>query len=296
MDTPTTPPLDWDDLKVFLAVARAQSLGGAARVLGQTQPTMGRRLRALEERLGVALFQRGSAGFVLSDEGAAVLAHAERMEEEALAFQRTLAGQQQQLEGLLRVSSSDWFGLNVLAPIFARFQEAHPHVCIELITEQRLLSLARREADLVFRIRPFDEADVVQRRICTVHYALYGARQLARPVASDGSGTPLVTMDTAFASMPDVRWLQRLLPRAHVAMRSNNRGVQTALCMAGRGWAVLPTQLGDTAPGLVKADLGEAPPPREVWVGYHPDLRRLLRLRKLLEFTAQALGDGDSAG
>lgn len=286
--------MDWDDIKVFLAVARAQSLGGAARALGQTQPTMGRRLRAFEEQLGVALFQRGSkSGFVLSDEGAAVLAHAERMEEEALAFQRTLLGQQQQLEGLLRVSSSDWFGLNVLAPIFARFQEQHPQVCIELITEQRLLSLARREADLVFRIRPFDEADVVQRRICTVRYALYGARQLAKPVAGDGSGTPLVTMDTAFASMPDVRWLQRLLPHAHVAMRSNNRGVQTALCVAGRGWAVLPTQLGDKAPGLVRADLGEAPPPREVWVGYHPDLRRLLRLRRLLEFTAQALGAAD---
>jgi DNA-binding transcriptional LysR family regulator len=287
--------MDWDDIKVFLAVARARSLGGAAKLLGQTQPTMGRRLRAFEQQLGVALFQRGPEGFVLTDEGAQVLTHAERMEEEALGFGRSLAGQQGQqgqLEGLLRVSSSDWFGLHVLAPVFARFQEKHPRVVIELITESRLLNLARREADLVFRIRAFDEPDIVQRRLMRIHYALYGARHLDKPVASDGAGTALVTMDAAFSSMPDVRWLQRLLPNARVAMRSNNRSVQAALCAAGRGWAVLPTQLGDSTPGLVRADLGEAPPAREVWVGFHQDLRRLLRLRRLLEFTVEAVGSG----
>ena len=281
--------MDWDDIKVFLAIARARSLGGAAKALGQTQPTMGRRLRAFEEQLGVALFQRSADGFALTDEGALVLGHAERMEEEALGFGRALAGQETELEGLLRVSSSDWFGLHVLAPVFARFQEKHPRVCIELITESRLLNLARREADLVFRIRPFEEADVVQRRLMTVDYALYGAAQLARPLVGDGTGTPLVTMDAAFGSMPDVRWLQRLLPQAHVVSRSNNRDVQTAMCVAGRGWAVLPVQLGDKAPGLVRADLGESPPGRDVWVGYHQDLRRLVRLRRLLDFTVEAL-------
>ncbi len=283
--------MDWDDIKVFLAIARARSLGGAARALGQTQPTMGRRLRAFEERLGMALFQRSSAeGFLLSDDGARVMAHAERMEEEALAFDRTLAGQETQLEGLLRVSASDWFGLHVLTPVFARFQEKHPRVCIELITESRLLNLARREADVVFRIRPFEEADVVQRRLTTIHYALYGASHLQKPRASDGGeGTPLITMDSAFGTMPDVRWLQRVLPKAHVAMRSNNREVQTAMCVAGRGWAVLPTQLGDRAPGLMRVELGEAPPSRDVWVGFHQDLRRLARLRRLVEFTVEAL-------
>lgn len=283
--------LDWDDVKVFLAIARARSLGGAAKALGQTQPTMGRRIRAFEEKLGVALFQRSGEGFSLTDEGASVMTSAERMEEEALAFERTLAGQEGELEGLVRVSSSEWFGLHVLTPVFARFQEKHPRVCIELVTEQRLMSLARREADLVFRIRPFEEPEIVQRRLMTVRYALYGARQLATPQAGDGTGTPLVTMDTAFSAMPDVRWLQRVLPNAHVAMRSNNREVQTAMCVAGRGWAVLPCQLGDHAPGLVRADVGEAPPQRDVWVGFHQDLKRLARLRRLLEFTVDALAD-----
>jgi DNA-binding transcriptional LysR family regulator len=99
--------MEWGDLRVFLAVARAGTLGAAARRLGQTQPTMGRRLRALEAAVGHALFQRTAEGFVLTDEGRAALAHAECMEEEALAVQRELTGADAELEGPLRLSSSE---------------------------------------------------------------------------------------------------------------------------------------------------------------------------------------------
>ncbi len=282
--------MDWDHIKVFLSVARLGSLGAAARALGQTQPTIGRRLRAFEQTLGQALFQRGSAGFVLTDEGALVLAHAQRMEEEALAFERRLAGQALQLEGELRVSSSEWFGACVLAPVFARFREAHPKISIELVTDSRLFSLARQEADLVFRIRPFDDAEVVQRRLMRMAYAVYGASHLPKPAPGDGEGATLITMDSAFDDLPDVEWLRSRLPRAQAGLRSNNRQVQAAFCASGSGWAVLPCALGDSTPGVVRLDLGEAPPSRDVWVGFHRDLRRVPRLRSLLDFTVETLG------
>ncbi|SFO48864.1 LysR family transcriptional regulator [Sphingomonas sp. OK281] len=98
--------MEWGDLRVFLAVARERSLGGAGRRLGQSQPTMGRRLRALEEAVGQTLFQRTKDGFVLTDEGARVLVHAERMEDEAQALQRELTGNDSVLEGMLRVTAS----------------------------------------------------------------------------------------------------------------------------------------------------------------------------------------------
>src|ERR1700744_6127652 len=120
--------MEWSDLRIFLAVAREGTLGAAARKLGQSQPTMGRRLRALEQAVGQTLFQRTGDGFVLTDEGAAVLSHAERIEEEASAFQRQLAGQDRQLEGMLRISSSDWFGAHMLAPVFAEFAKLQPRV------------------------------------------------------------------------------------------------------------------------------------------------------------------------
>ncbi len=134
--------MDWGDVRIFLAIARRGTLGAAARLVGQTQPTMGRRLRALEEAVGHALFQRTSDGFVLTDEGTAVLAYAERMEEEALGFTRALAGTDTQLTGLLRVSSSDWFGIHVLTPLFARFLAKHRGVSIELVTDSRRYNLA----------------------------------------------------------------------------------------------------------------------------------------------------------
>lgn len=288
--------MEWSDLKIFLAIARAGSLGGAARLIGQTQPTMGRRLKVLEQALGQTLFQRTPAGFVLTDEGAAVLPHAERIEEEALGLQRLLAGQGGELQGLLRLSSSDWFGVHLLTPVCAEFRALHPGVTLELLTEARLLSLARREADLVFRIRPFDEPDIVQRRLMRLDYALYGARGTVPPQAGDGMGQALVTMDAAFSEMPDAAWLRRLLPLARPGFQSNSREAQARACAAGAGLAVLPCALADALPGLVRIDLGEAPPGREVWVGYHRDLRGLARLRALLELVFARLGSQTLGG
>jgi DNA-binding transcriptional LysR family regulator len=283
--------MEWSDLRIFLAIARAGTLGAAARKVGLTQPTMGRRLRALEGAVGHALFQRTADGFVLTDEGSAVLQHAESIEEETLAIERRLAGDEARLEGRLRISSSDWFGTHMLAPVLAELGKRHPSVTVELLTDARLYSLSRREADLAFRIKRFDEPEVISRRLMHVSYALYGRRATKSPRLGDGSGVRVVTMDTAFAGMPDARWLARVLPRATVAFRSNNREVQARLCASGAGLAVLPRPLGDATPGLVAIDLGEAPPGRDTFVGYHRDLRRLPRLRALLDLVFERLGD-----
>ncbi|KQV68453.1 LysR family transcriptional regulator [Rhizobium sp. Root1220] len=281
--------MDWSDLKVFLAIARGGTLGAAARSLGSTQPTMGRRLRALEGSLGQPLFQRTADGFVLTDEGTTVLARAERMEEEALGLERELAGQSRQVSGFLRLSSSDWFGAHVLSPVLAEFSQAYPNVVVELLTDSRLLSLARREADIVFRIAPFSEPEVISRKLLHVDYGLYIRRGEPQPKAGDGTGARLVTMDEAFGGMPDVAWLKRILPKADIVMRSNNRDVQATLCANGAGLAVLPRPLGDATAALERVDLGETPPGRDTWVGYHRDMKRLARLRALLDLVIERL-------
>lgn len=278
--------MEWSDLRIFLAIAREGTLGAAARKLGQTQPTMGRRLRALEHALGHKLFQRTSDGFILTDEGAAVLIHAERMADEAASVQRQLAGQGQQLEGMLRITSSDWFGTHILTPVLAEYSRLHPRVTVELLTDARVFSLARREADVAFRIQPFDEVDVASRKLLHMRYGLYARTDILAPVAGDGTGSLLVTMDTAYDGAPDAVWLKRMLPRAHIAFRSNNRDVQAHMCMHGTGLAVLPRPLGDALAGVRLIDLGEAPPGRDTWVGYHTDMRQLVRLRALLDMVA----------
>ncbi|KWT96929.1 MULTISPECIES: LysR family transcriptional regulator [unclassified Variovorax] len=282
--------MEWSDIKIFLAVARHGTLGAAARQAGVSQPTMGRRLKALEASMSASLFQRTPEGFVLTAAGEAALAHAEQMEEEALAFERDVAGESRQLEGLLRVSTSDWFGVHMLSPVLAQFMRRHPGVQVELLTDARLLNLSRREADLVLRIHPFDEPDVLQRKLMHVPYALYGAAGGAAPQAGDGAGATLLTMDTAFRGFPDALWLRRMLPNARIAFGSNSREAQAAMCAEGLGLAVLPMPLAARIPQLQSIDLGEPPPGRDVWLGYHRDMRQSARLRALIDHMTSAFG------
>lgn len=275
--------MEWSDLKIFLAIARHGTLGAAARAAGQSQPTMGRRLRALEAAVGHSLFQRTSDGFVLTDEGTAALLHAERIEEEALAFERELAGQGRQLEGVLRIASSDWFGAHVLTPILARLTTEYPQLTVELLTDARIYSLARREADLAFRITPFDESGVIRRKLTHLDYGLYGAAGTPAPEPGSGRSSRLVTMDHGFAAFPDAAWMRETFPHASVAFRSNSRDAQARAVLSGAGIAVLPRLMADRLPGLVAFEVPSPPPGRDVWVGYHGDLRRLRRLRVVLE-------------
>lgn len=281
--------MEWSDIRVFLAIAREGTLGAAARKLGQTQPTMGRRLRTLEAALGNKLFQRTTGGFALTDEGTALLPLAERMEDDALAIERQMSGQAHHLEGGLRITSIDWFGARVLSPVLAEFATCHPRVTVELLTDQRFLSLSRREADMAFRFGPFDEPDVVSRKILQVSYGAYIRKGLGHPKAGDGTNTNLMALDAAFAGTPDDTWLQVTLPNASTIFRSNSRGVQATMCAAGAGVAVLPRSLGDTMTELERLDLGSTPPSRDMWIGYHRDLGRLARLRALLDFVVARL-------
>lgn len=283
--------MEWGDVRIFLAIARTGTLGAAARTLRLSHPTIGRRLRALEDSTGQALFQRTADGFVLTEEGTAVLSLAEQMEESALAMQRRLAGEQQKLEGTLRVSSADWFGAYVLPPVIAEYSRDYPLVEIEILTGTRLFNLAQREADVAFRIVPFDGPDIVQRRLIHMQYGVYVAAASTDPVDGDGTGSRLIAMDTSTGAFPDIDWLKQRFPNAGVGLRSNNRNVQAQICGSGLGIAVLPRPVGDQIGTIRRLDLGEDPPQREIWMGYHRDLRRLHRLRAFVDLTIKHLAN-----
>lgn len=271
--------MEWSDVRIFLAIARAGTLGGAARSLNTSHPTVGRRLRALEQAIGQTLFQRTADGFILTDEGNGIIPLAEQMEEGALAMERRLAGQEQNLRGSLRISSADWFGAYVLPPVLAEFSQTYPDVDVEILTGTRLFNLAQREADLAFRIVPFETADVVQRRLFTLEYGVYIAEDAADPEYGDGTGLRLITHDTSTGHYPDIAWLIEAFPNAKPVLRSNNRNVQARMCRQGVGLAVLPRAVGTQITGIRRLELPAAPPARDIWMGYHRDLRHLSRLR-----------------
>lgn len=284
--------MEWSDVRIFLAVARAGSLGEAARRLGVSHPTVGRRIKALEEEAEQPLFRRTADGLVLTDAGDRVLSLAESMENSALSMERRLAGNHERLEGILRVSSADWFAAFVLAPVFVELGRVHPAVVPEVIASYRQLDLTRREADVAFRIVPFSEPDIVQRRLMTMRYGVYATAATAAAAKRDPASVGLILMNSAQSHFPDVAWLIERFPDAPRVFTSTSRSVQAQMCLRGRGIAVLPRPLGDATAGLQRIAALGTPPTRDVWVGYHQDLRHMDRLRAMLDITQALLGGG----
>lgn len=284
--------MEWSDVRIFLAVSREGSLGAAARALSLSHPTISRRISALEQAVGQPLVQRHDHGILLTQAGAKVLALAEEMESAALAFERRLLVTEGE-PGSLRISSADWFATYVLPPVIDALLHDLPNVLPEILVSSRRFDLSRREADVAFRVVPFDEPGIVQCRLRRLDYGLYRRVDDPSPARGDGRGTRLIVMDVSEHSYPEVDWLRNVLPHAQPAIVSNHRALQARLCQQGLGLAVLPRAVGDATSGLALIDLGEAPPQRHIWMGYHEDLRDLHSVRALADKAVHMLG-GDA--
>lgn len=277
--------MDWDDVRSFLAIARARTLSGAARDLGVRQSTMSRRLEALEEKAGARLLQRTPGGYELTALGEAVLGNAERMEAEAIAVERIVQGRDVALSGVVRVTTVEYMAEMLLPEAIARLQAQYPGIGIDVLSDPRSLNLSRREADLAIRMSRFEGNQLVSRRITTAASALYvSPGYLAvHGAAGQGTGHAIVTVLEDQAHLPEARWLNEKMPLSRVALRSNNRAAQRAAVQAGLGAACLPCIMADGFPGLVRMPGVEPGPSREVWLGVHADLRHMPRIRAVID-------------
>jgi DNA-binding transcriptional LysR family regulator len=274
--------LDWDDLKTFLAIARHGTLSAAARAMKVSQTTMGRRLEHLHGRAGATLLERTPGGFRLTPTGASILADVERMEEASLALERTIAGDDRCLQGLVRVTTVESLAALVLTPGLAALQADHPGIVVELITDNRSLSLARREADIAVRLGRFDAHETVVRKIGEMAFAVYGApdyldRHGQPDWVSGAMGHRIVRVQDDLLQTPDARWFADHTQRAEPALLANSREVQLRAVAAGLGLGHLPCYLAASYPGLIRLDAGPAVV-REIWMGVHRDTRHAPRI------------------
>jgi DNA-binding transcriptional LysR family regulator len=285
--------LDWDDLRYFLAVARAGSLSAAARALGVAQPTVGRRIGAFERQVGARLFEATPGGQKLSATGRRILAHAEQMERDALAAERITSGRDAGLSGPLCITASEWMIQSILAPLLAPFVARHGELQLELLAEARHLSLVRREADIAIRPSRFEQQEVVQREVAVVSFGLYASDgYLAEHGAPDFErqceGHALIGMSEALGKVPDVEWLPRVAARARVVMRTNGREPMARMAAAGMGITCLPRFIGDATPGLRLLPAPAPAPARQLWLGVHRDARSVPRVKVSAAFLSDS--------
>lgn len=281
--------MNWDNLKVFLAVARAGSLRGAAQSTRQSLSTVSRRIDALEDELGARLFDRRPDGYTLTEAGADILEDTEDLQRRASHIERKVLRRDQSLAGSVRVTLPDVVISHLLADDFVAFRDAHPEIDLQLITTYAVLDIMRGDADIALRFANAPDGQLVGRKLPAFCDSYYASRDyLAAVDLGDPAGgaawigyydTPIVP-DTVLAG-----------PHPHLPVRwtINSLPARVAACKSGLGLAMLPCFIGDQEPSLVRVT--DLPPTSlaDTWLLVHPALRDAGRTRVVLDFFVNAL-------
>lgn len=283
---------DWNDLRHFLAVARTGSTLAASRVLGVNQTTTARRVAVLERALGLKLFDRRQAGYVLTEAGRELLATAERVDIEASAFATQAGAIARRVSGVIRVTTNEGLANVVMAPALSAFRRLHPEVRVDLVVDETRLDLARGAADVALRTgaRP-SETGLVGRRLIPMAWAAYCSRDYAeqhgRPDRVDSlCRHALIGAEGPIAALPGWTWLQQAAPEAEVVARSSSITNLISAVKAGLGVTVLPCVLADSDPALIRCMGPIEGVQSDVWLLTREDLRKAPRVRVFLDFLA----------
>ncbi len=281
--------MDWDDIRIFLALARGGSVRGASARLGISHSTVGRRIERLETALSVKLFNRLPEGYSLTAEGERFHRRAETVEKDVQNLELDLLGRDARLEGWIRVTLPDILASHLLMPALIEFRERYPDIDLEIFPSYDLLDISRRDADVAIRFDNRPPEHLVGIRLPPFVSAVYASPQYlashdisAEPASASWIGWrdavpfPAWTASTPFADVP-VRWAV------------DDPLLQLKAAQAGLGLAWLPCFLGDREAGLVRVPPGDVIPGRTAWILHHPELRTTERVRLFVRHIRAAI-------
>jgi DNA-binding transcriptional LysR family regulator len=286
--------IDWNRARAFLATAGSGSLSAAARELGLTQPTLSRQVAALEEELGVTLFERVGKKLVLTPTGESLLGHVRTMGEAAAAMTVAASGSAQETEGRVSISATDAYAAYLLPDIVERIRREAPQITIVIVSQNSLSDLRRREADIAIRhVRP-DEDGLIGKLVCESTAHFYASRSwLAR------NGRPASIAEIAPQDLIAYEEIERFTEfmrgvgvRASAGdfrMVSENSVVVWEMVKRGLGICIMSRDIGDRTEGVVDLFPQMEPPRFPVWLVTHRELRTSRRIRLVYEILAEEL-------
>ncbi|HVJ51022.1 MAG TPA: LysR family transcriptional regulator [Aliidongia sp.] len=284
---------DWNDLRFFLELARQGRLAAAAKRLRVDNATVSRRIADLERMLDTKLFDRASAGFLLTEAGSRLLPQAEAMEAQALGIASgTPRGAA--VAGRVRIAMMEGIASQYVAARLPALAERAPELLVELVTSPALFNLTRREADISLSFVPVRGPRLTIRRIGAFALFLYAA-----PAYLARHGTPASLEDLRchrfvdyiedLVQIPEVHWLLDIVPEPNVALRSSSMFAQQTAAANGAGLVLLPAFAGETDPRLVPVLKPLARTERPIFLAFHQDLEFVPRIRTVARFLEETV-------
>jgi len=281
--------INWDNLRLFLAVVRAQSAQEAARRLQVDHSTITRRLHRLEKELGAQLFERTPAGHLLTPAGQRLLEHVERMESSMVLVGEDIGGDSHMLTGHVRLGATEGFGSFFLAPHLSHFCDRHPGIQVELLIVPRFINLSQREADLAVNIERPQPSGQVCSKLTDYRLRLYASRryvQQHRPIRrlQDLAAHRFFGYVEELVFSQELRYLGGIVPEVASSLRSTSVVAQYNAVREGRGLAVLPCFMAEPCEDLVSVLHDAVDLRRTFWIAAPADRRELARVRALWDY------------
>lgn len=285
-----SPSSSLDDWLLVARVAEQASLVLAAQRLGISHATAFRRLGALEQRLGVRLFERRAGRYAVTAAGEALAEAGLGMQAQADVALLRVQGQDLRPQGLVRVASTEGVISGLLLPLLPALRKALPQLNVHCSARNEFHNLSQREADLALRPAASPPTHLIGHRIGPLRHAVYAQREKARRFRrAPLDQQPWIALDDSAAGSHALTWLAQLLPLDQVTLRFSGLLMVRSACAQGLGLAVLPCFLGDAEPGLAR--MGEPVPmcDSELWLLSHPELRETVRVKALRQWLLKAL-------
>lgn len=286
--------LDWNQLKAFLETAETGSLSAAARKLGLTQPTLSRQVAAIEQSMGVTLFERVGKSMALTPTGLDLLEHAHAMGAAAEALSLAATGSSQAVCGVVSVSATDAVATTLLPPLVKKLHDQEPGIAIDVIPSNALSDLLRREADIAIRHVKPEQPDLIARLIREATAYFYASQDWVNAhghprSAEDAARLSFVGSDRSGQYLGYLRMHGLPLSEANFSCYADHSVAHWALVRQGMGIGVMMEEIALATPGMVRV-LDDLPPILfPIWLVTHRELRTSKRIRMVFDALAQGL-------
>ncbi len=286
--------LDWNQLKAFLETAETGSLSAAARKLGLTQPTLSRQVAAIEQRMGITLFERVGKAMALTPTGLDLLAHARAMGAAAEALGLAATGRSQAVGGVVSVSATDAVAAYLLPPLVRQLREQAPGIVVEVISSNAFSDLLRREADIAIRHVKPEQPELIARLVREATASFYASEDWVKAhghprSAADAAHLPFVGSDRSGQLLGYLRQHGLQLTEANFSCYADHSVPHWALVRQGMGIGVVGDDMVRDMPGIVRV-LDDVPPVRfPIWLVTHRELRTSQPIRVVFDALAKGL-------